>query len=313
VIQQAQATSYSTDEDAVLEREALTASSAVMSGQMAEVGGAAVAPGLQRQPLPGAQPPSLTLLPTYSLTLDNFSTDKFELSSDHKNKLDDFAKRLKTSLSRSPDTVITVVGFADAPGTEPHNLALGQQRADAVRGYLVEKGLPANALPAFSLGEQVPVIETKGHEARNRRVDIDVVERNFFRPSLALTPPTTLQTPSAAQPKLDLKVHPETHQPTPSEEFQDKLRQIDKAVREAEKARPGTSVAGLFGRVAREAAKKLGLPKWVQDRAESLARDVPSKGAQAVFDQIAGDQNLDPSTKNAVRAVIDALMRTEIK
>ena len=80
-----------------------------------------------------------------------------------------------------------------------------------------------------------------------------------------------------------------------------------------EKARPGTSAADAFGKAAREITKKLGLPKWAQDRAESLAQDLPSKGAQAVFDQLAADSGLDTQGKNALKAVIDALMRTKIK
>lgn len=317
VIQQGQATSYLLGEDAALERQADTASSRVMSGRVAEVSRVTAVPGMQRQTVPGTQQSSLKLLPTYSLTLDSFDTDKFTLSSNHKEKLDDFAKRLKNTLSGAPDAIITIVGFADAPGTEPHNLGLGQQRANTVRDYLIGKGVPADVLHASSLGEQVPVVETKGHEALNRRVEIDVVERSSFKPSPVVTPPSLGQTPPVAPPKgIDLTYHPKIHEPTPSEEFQDKLRQIDKAVREAqeaERARPGTSAADVFGRVARDAAKKLGFPKWVQDRAESLAEDLPSKGVQAVFDQITGDKSLDANTQNAIKAMIDALMRMKVK
>jgi hypothetical protein len=235
-------------------------------------------------------------------------------------KLDEFAKRLKNSLSSAPDTFVSIVGFADAPGTEPHNLALGQQRAEAVLNYLVAKGVPANVLNAASLGEQVPVVEGKGYEAKNRRVEIYVHERSFFKPSVSLTPPAPLQTPAPAPPKpIDLTYHPPVHVPTPEEEVDENIRRNEEIWKQAqdilarEKAQPGKSASDLFGKVVREVTKKLGLPKWVQDRAESLAQDVPSKGAQAVFDQITEDKSLDASTKNAIKAVIDALMQTKIK
>jgi len=314
VIQQQQASEWLPNEDKSQERQAVSASSAVMAGHAADVAGVSAAPAVQRQPVPGTQPPSLTLLATYGLTLDNFDNDKFELSGDHKTRLDEFSERLKTTLSSAPGSVITITGFADAPGTELHNLGLGQQRANAVRDYLIAKGLPAEMLHASSLGEHSPVVETEGHEARNRRVEIEVVERGSLKPAFVPPSITIKPLPQIPPKTVDLTYHPKI--PTPSEEFADRLRQIDKAVheaQEAEKARPGTSVADRFGRLGREVARKLGMPQWMQDRVESLARDVPSKGGQAVIDQAAGERSLDANTKNAIKAIIDALMRMKVE
>jgi outer membrane protein OmpA-like peptidoglycan-associated protein len=318
VIQQGQAASHAPGEDATLEHQAVEASSAVMSGHVAEVSSPLTAPSMQRQPQTGTQQSSLTLMPTYSLTLDNFDTDKFNLKPGHTEKLDHFAERLKNTLSSSPSTVITIVGFADAPGTELHNLGLGQQRAKAVREYLIGKGVPADALYASSLGEHVPVVETKGHEPRNRRVEIHVVERSSFKPFLELAPSTSVKLPQVVTPtEPDITHHfYRFHVPTPSEQYQQKQHEIDQAVREAaeaEKAKPGTSIADFFGKVGRDVAKKLGLPQWVQDGFESLAKDAPSKGAQAVYDQIAAGKNPDANTQNAIKALIDALMQLKVR
>jgi outer membrane protein OmpA-like peptidoglycan-associated protein len=319
-IQQGQAVAESPGEEISLEHEADVASSAVVSGHAPKISSLSVAPAVQRQAVPGAGSSSMKLMPSETLTLDNFDIDKFILSSSHMQKLDEFAKRLKNSLSSAPDTFVSIVGFADAPGTEPHNVALGQQRAQAVLDYLVAKGVPANILTAASLGEQVPVVESKGYEAKNRRVEIYVHERSFFKPSISLTPPAPLPTPTLVPPKpIDLTYHPPVHMPTPEEEVEENIRRNEEIWKQAqevlarEKAQPGKSAADLFGKVAREVTKKLGLPKWVQDRAESLAQDVPSKGAQAVFDQITGDKNLDGNAKNAIKAIIDALMQTKVK
>ncbi len=311
VIQQEQAVTQLPGEDAGLEREAAMASSSVMAGDAAGIANAAAAPAMQRQPAPGAQPSAPKLLPNYSLALDNFDTDKFQLKGDHRAKLDDFAEHLKSTLSSSPGSVITIVGYADAPGTELHNLGVGQQRANAVREYLIAKGIPGDALHASSLGEHLPVVKTAGHEPKNRRVEIDVVERGALKSTMPPLSPAPKPVAPAPSKSVDLTYHPKD--PTPEEEL---TRKIDQAVREAqltEKAKPGTSVADLFGRLGRDVAKKLGLPQWVQDRFESLGKDLPSKGAQAVFDQVAGDRSLDDNTKNAIRTVIDALMRMRVK
>lgn len=317
VLQQSQATSSLPGEDAFLEHQADRASSAVMSGHPVEIAGVASVPLMQRQAAPGAPPPPMELLPSDSLTLDNFDVDKFALSGTQKQRLDEFAEGLKGMLASSRDSIVSIVGYADAPGTDPHNLALGQQRADAVRAYLIGKGIAGNQLHACSLGEGLPVVMSKGYEAKNRRVEINVVERKVFKPSLSLTPPAPMPAPPVAAPKpIDLTYHPKEHDPTPGEELQEKLRQVDKAVREAqaaEKSNPEISAADLAGRVLRNAAKKLGLPPWIQDEAESIGKALPAKGAQAVVDEIAGERGMDANTRNALKALVEALMRTKFK
>lgn len=312
VIQQSQAASFVPGEDASLEHQANDASSAFMAGRTAEISAAASAPALQRQPAPGAAPPPVRLLPTDSLTLDAFDIDKSALSGTNKQKLDEFAKRLQNTLASAPDSIVTIVGFADAPGTEPHNLALGLERAAVVRDYLTAKGISPGQLNATSLGEASPLVPGKGYEAKNRRVEINVVERSPMKPVLPATPPAPAPVPK----EIDLKYHPERHTPDPDKDFQEKFRQIDRAVREAqeeEKANRGTSLSDAAGHILRNAARKLGLPEWVQHQAESLGRNLPSAGAQGALDQLAGETNMDANTRNALKALVDALMRTKVK
>lgn len=318
VIQQSQAASVLPGEDAPLEHEAGAGSAAFLAGRAAEAGSGGAAPALQRQPAPGAEPPAGKLLPSDSVMLDGFDIDQSTLSGTHKYKLDEFAKRLKATLAAAPDSLVTIVGFADAPATGAHHLALGQKRADAVRDYLARKGIPEEALRALSLGEGAGVVETKGYEARNRRVEIEVVERSFWKPP-ALMPAaaaTIAPAPTAGHPKIDLTSDPPKHEPTADAQLQDRLRRIDQAVREAEEAErsnPGISAAELAGRVLRRAARKLGLPEWVQDRAESLGRDLPGKGVQGVVNQLADERTVDTNTRNALKALIDALIRSKVK
>ena len=78
-----------------------------------------------------------------------------------------------------PGAKITVEGFADPAGTAEYNRRLSQQRADAVRRYLVQKGLPPQQLAIVGYGEDRQVVPgasgaSEGAEL-NRRV-VFVVE-----------------------------------------------------------------------------------------------------------------------------------------
>lgn len=320
VLQQRQDTAPSDREDASLEQQADTASARVLSGGAIDFPPVAAAPAIQRQPAPGSGTPPMTLLPSYSLTLDSFDIDSAALSSTHQQQLSALAERIKSTLASAANTFVIVTGFADAPGTDAHNLALGQMRAAIVHDFLISRGVPGNVLHDSSMGEQLPRVDTKKHEAKNRRVEIEVVERSSFKLPHLLNPKDSLQLPPVVPQKpLDLTYRPEMHIPTPQEELQENVKRNEEiwkeaqAILEREKLKPGVSVSDLFGRTAREITRKMGFPEWVQDRAETLAQRIPIAGAQAVFDQIANDRNLDQSAKDAVHAVIEALMKTKLK
>ncbi len=68
---------------------------------------------------------------------------------------------------------ITVEGHTDERGSEEYNLALGERRASAVKGYLVDLGVPSSRLQTVSFGEAKPAVP--GHDESayryNRRAD----------------------------------------------------------------------------------------------------------------------------------------------
>ena len=319
VVQQSHAGSLQRNEDAELESEAREASVHAGAGKMARVTQPAAAPAVQRQPLPGYQESRLRLMPDWSVTIDRFDIGKFQISATQKTQLDTLASRILGRISLVRELTAQVVGFADVPGGEERNKVLGQERADAVRNYLIGKGVPEDALTASSLGESFLAIDTKNYEARNRRVEIYVHERSF-RPLHLGEPPTLKPLPPVVTPKpLDLTYHPPIHVPTPQEEMEENLRrnlEIDKLahdILEREKSKPSVSAADVFGRAMREITKKMGLPKWIQDKAQDLGEKLPSMGANALFDQITADRNLSESEKNAVHSAIEALTKTKIK
>ena len=67
-----------------------------------------------------------------------------------------------------------VAGYTSSVGTAAHNLRLSQQRANAVKTYLVSKGVAASALTAVGYGAQHPVAtnKTAAGRAQNMRVEI---------------------------------------------------------------------------------------------------------------------------------------------
>ena len=77
------------------------------------------------------------------------------------------------ALVERPELTVRIEGHTDSRGNDRRNLRLSQQRADAVKGYLVGKGVRAARLEALGLGETVPIADNRTSQGReqNRRVD----------------------------------------------------------------------------------------------------------------------------------------------
>jgi peptidoglycan-associated lipoprotein len=75
------------------------------------------------------------------------------------------------SLKRSSTWAVTIEGHCDERGTAEYNLALGERRAVAARGYLVSLGISADRLRTVSYGKEFPF--DPGHDesayTKNRR------------------------------------------------------------------------------------------------------------------------------------------------
>ena len=114
----------------------------------------------------------------YSLVLSDdavkFPVDGHELSKEAMEKLDDFAGRLKTE---NKNVYLEIQGHTDATGPDAYNYRLGEQRAEAVRRYLNQKGVALNRMSTISYGKTEPVEDnkTKDGRAKNRRVVVVVL------------------------------------------------------------------------------------------------------------------------------------------
>ena len=70
---------------------------------------------------------------------------------------------------------VTIVGHTDRLGTDEYNQKLSQQRADAVKAYLVDKGVAAHRLVAVGKGEKEPIVQC---DDKDRAKLIDCLEPN---------------------------------------------------------------------------------------------------------------------------------------
>jgi outer membrane protein OmpA-like peptidoglycan-associated protein len=84
--------------------------------------------------------------------------------------------QLADTLNRYPEENVIVKGHTDSAGSETQNLSLSDQRADAVRRYLISKGVSSSRIEAVGLGESQPLVTNSTPEGRqqNRRVEIEL-------------------------------------------------------------------------------------------------------------------------------------------
>jgi outer membrane protein OmpA-like peptidoglycan-associated protein len=108
-----------------------------------------------------------------------FETDSSVLKPEARTLLDDIA----TVLQKYPDTDVLVKGHTDDTGSESHNQKLSERRSQAVKNYLVTRGVTVARLQALGFGESMPVVNNTapGGRARNRRVEMQIVANEELR------------------------------------------------------------------------------------------------------------------------------------
>jgi OmpA-OmpF porin, OOP family len=123
-----------------------------------------------RPPAPPA-PPAATKV-TYAADAF-FDVNKSVIKPEGKAKMDDLISKVKGINLE----VIIAVGHTDSDGGDAFNQKLSVSRAEAVKAYLVSKGIEKNRVYTEGKGEKQPVADnkTKDGKAKNRRVEIEVV------------------------------------------------------------------------------------------------------------------------------------------
>ena len=132
---------------------------------------------------PAAAPAPVPAAQKVTLAADAlFDFDKAVLRDEGKAKLDKLAGDIKGIKLE----VIIAVGHADRFGTDAYNQKLSEKRADAVKAYLVAKGIEPNRVYTEGKGEKQPVTkpdQCKGAKSKktiaclqpDRRVEIEVI------------------------------------------------------------------------------------------------------------------------------------------
>jgi peptidoglycan-associated lipoprotein len=114
----------------------------------------------------------------YSMVLSDdsvkFPVDSSKLSPEAEQRLSDFADKLK---SDNRNVYLEIQGHTDAKGPDPLNEQLGEKRAEAVRLFMNQHGVPLNRMATISYGKQDPVADNKTRHGRaeNRRVVLVVM------------------------------------------------------------------------------------------------------------------------------------------
>jgi len=101
--------------------------------------------------------------------LIHFDPNSARIRDDAFKLLNEYAKALKNPALA--EAVLVIAGHTDAVGPDQRNLKLSQERAQAVRAYLVERGIAPNRLIAKGYGEAYPVAsnDTEADRELNRR------------------------------------------------------------------------------------------------------------------------------------------------
>ena len=103
-----------------------------------------------------------------------FDFDKADLKPEGKEQIKAYREKAQAELSRADKIIIT--GYTDNTGAPDYNTKLSQQRAEAVRAYLISIGVDPNKIVATGAGDTKPIADnsTKEGRAKNRRVEIEV-------------------------------------------------------------------------------------------------------------------------------------------
>ena len=102
-----------------------------------------------------------------------FDFDKSVVKPAGKAKLDDLASKVKAINLE----VVIAIGHTDSIGSDAYNQKLSVRRSEAVKAYLVSKGVEPNRIYTEGKGEKQPVASNKTKDGRqkNRRVEIEVI------------------------------------------------------------------------------------------------------------------------------------------
>ncbi|MGI4721620.1 MAG: OmpA family protein [Janthinobacterium lividum] len=86
--------------------------------------------------------------------------------------------QMSAAMQKLKGVKVEVIGHTDNAGSRAGNLSLSQARAEAVKTYIVGKGIPADTIAVSGEGPDRPVADNRTPEgkARNRRIEFRVIQ-----------------------------------------------------------------------------------------------------------------------------------------
>ncbi len=104
-----------------------------------------------------------------------FGYNRNDLTAEARAKLDSAAATIGKLKAENPKLTVQVSGHTDDRGTDNYNIGLGERRANAVKAYLVRKGVEADRIEVTSFGESRPSGDnaTAAGRALNRRAEVE--------------------------------------------------------------------------------------------------------------------------------------------
>lgn len=86
--------------------------------------------------------------------------------------------QMSAAMQKLKGVKVEVIGHTDNAGSRAGNLSLSQARAEAVKTYIVGKGIPADTIAVSGEGPDRPVADNRTPEgkARNRRIEFKVIQ-----------------------------------------------------------------------------------------------------------------------------------------
>lgn len=120
-------------------------------------------------PAPAVEQRPAAVEPSCTISRVHFAFDSALLDTGARAEL----KNVATCLQQKKPATVVIEGHTDERGTSEYNVALGNRRADSVRGYLKDLGVGA-ALTTVSFGKELPLATGTGEEtwSQNRRAEL---------------------------------------------------------------------------------------------------------------------------------------------
>ncbi|TAK06752.1 MAG: DUF4157 domain-containing protein [Candidatus Manganitrophaceae bacterium] len=263
-----------------------------------------------------------------STSVDRFSTGRAEIPEEGKDALRYAARQILYFIRTYPLSTVHIAGHTDRVGKEEKNLALGQERADAVKAFLESEGVPADLISTESKGESEPVVPTRNEqpEPRNRRVNVffRVQKTNIsFGIDTTLKPPEppTFEKPTVTfPPKLPSGYDPNQRRipyRDPAEtEIWDRIKEnqriidaIDRKYPRKNKSLSEAAIDLLMDEVFKPIIKELPISDDLRKKAQEGIRKGLEAGSEKACEAVIDATGAGSSEKEALKAACKAALK----